>query len=57
MGATFRVIILYSYLNASIGSLFAALIAGYVPKTTPTKKEKPNASRIDQRGTSASKLK
>ena len=26
----------YSYLNASIGSRFAALYAGYVPKISPT---------------------
>ena len=33
----------YSYLKASIGSSFAALLAGYNPKNIPTADEKAKA--------------
>lgn len=33
----------YSYLNASIGSSFDALLAGYIPKNMPTADEKRKA--------------
>lgn len=42
----------YSYRNASIGDNFAALIAGAIPKITPTAIEKKNAKKIDQGVTS-----
>ena len=40
----------YSYRKASIGSKLAALAAGKMPKSTPTKPEKPKARAIDQKG-------
>ena len=40
----------YSYLSASMGSRLAALAAGRMPNSTPTKPEKPNASAIDHNG-------
>lgn len=38
---------LYSYLNASTGSSFDALLAGYIPKKMPTPTAKKNASSIE----------
>lgn len=38
---------LYSYLNASTGSSFDALLAGYIPKKMPTLTAKKNASSIE----------
>lgn len=38
---------LYSYLNASTGSSFDALLAGYIPKKIPTPTAKKNASSIE----------
>jgi hypothetical protein len=34
-------ILIYSYLNASTGSNFAALLAGNKPETAPIKRENP----------------
>lgn len=37
----------YSYLNASTGSSFDALLAGYIPKKIPTTAAKRNANNIE----------
>ena len=41
--------IIYSCLNACIGSRFAALTAGYSPKITPTNTETPKANPNDHK--------
>src|SRR5579872_1657569 len=41
----------YSYLNASIGSNFAALLAGKTPKPIPMAAETPTAKAIEYNGT------
>ena len=43
-------VLLYSYLNASIGSSFEAFIAGYEPETTATKNVVIKAAIIAPKG-------
>jgi hypothetical protein len=43
----------YSYRKASTGLIFAAFIAGYIPKIIPTKVVNPTAIKIDWKNTIA----
>src|SRR2546425_13323669 len=43
----------HSYLNATTGSSFAARMAGYTPKITPTLAPRPSATATDHRVTRA----